>query len=46
MTAPAEEGFKVAADGKTLNDTSTIDSTPVKNTWMWDLTLDIPPPPP
>jgi len=45
MTAPAEVGFKVAADGKTLQDTYTVDSTPVKNVWTWDLTLDIPQPP-
>ncbi|MGZ6162026.1 MAG: Ig-like domain-containing protein [Myxococcaceae bacterium] len=46
MMAPATEHFTVDADGKTLRNNYTVGMAPLTETWTWDLTLDIPAPPP
>jgi hypothetical protein len=46
MMAPGTEGFTVDADGKTLRNSYTVGMAPLTETWTWDLTLDIPAPPP
>lgn len=46
MTAPGDQGFVVDPDGHTLRNSYSTGVAEARHTWTWDLTLDLPTPPP